>query len=93
MRKTNLIGHLSCSVQKTARKKTPNIREMRPSLKQAFLQKLQPMQRLQAIQNGQFGSKIKDAKNMRKAIVQEHQSWSWQKTDEKTPNIGEIRRF
>ena len=30
------------------------------------------MQRLQALQNGQFGSKIKYGKNMRKNMLQEH---------------------
>ena len=38
------------------------------------------MQRLQPLQNGQFGSKTKNATKMRKTIVQEHQSCSAQKT-------------
>ena len=37
------------------------------------------MQGLQPLQNGQFGSKIKNAKNMRKTILQEHKSCSVQK--------------
>ena len=37
------------------------------------------MQRLEPLQNGQFGSKIKNAKNMRKPILQEHYSCSVQK--------------
>ena len=32
------------------------------------------------LQNGQFGSKIKNAKNMRKTILQEHWSCSLQKS-------------
>ena len=41
------------------------------------------MPRLQPLQNGQFGSKIKNGKNMRKTILQEHQSCSVQKTTRK----------
>ena len=44
--------------------KTPNIREMRRFWKSAILQ------RLYTLQNCQFGSKIKMAKNMRKTILQ-----------------------
>ena len=57
--------------------KTPNIRQMRAFLKSAILQ------RLQTLQNGQFGSKIKMAKNMRKTILRAHQSCSVQKTAHK----------
>ena len=35
------------------------------------------------MQNGQSGSKIKNAKNMRKTILQEEQSFSVQKTGRK----------
>ena len=38
------------------------------------------MQRLYPLQNGQFESKIKNPKNMRKTILQEHYSCSVQKT-------------
>ena len=38
------------------------------------------MQRLEPLQNGQFGSKIKNAKNIKKPILQEHYSCSVQKT-------------
>ena len=38
------------------------------------------MQGLQPLQNGHFGSKIKNAKNMRKTILQEQQSCSVQNT-------------
>ena len=41
------------------------------------------MQRLLPLQNGQFGSKIKNAKNMPKTILQQHQSCSVQKTAQK----------
>ena len=44
--------------------KTPNIGEIRPFWKSAILQ------RLQTLQNGQFGSKIQMAKNVRKTILQ-----------------------
>ena len=40
-------------------------------LKIGHLAKAMAMQRLEALQNGQFGSKIKMAKNMRKTVVQE----------------------
>ena len=78
LRKTILQEHQTCSVPKTAIKNT-NIREMRPILKSAILQRPQPMQSLYPLQDGQFGSKIKNAKNMRKTILQEHQSFSVQK--------------
>ena len=38
------------------------------------------MERLKSLQNDQFGSKIKNAKNMRKPILQEYCSCSVQKT-------------
>ena len=38
------------------------------------------MQRLKPLHNGQFGSKIKMAKNVRKTVVQEDYSCSMQKT-------------
>jgi len=41
------------------------------------------MQRLWALQNGQFGSKIKNAKNMPKTILQGYKSCSVQKTARK----------
>ena len=50
---------------------------MRQFLKSAILQRLQPLQ------NGQFGSKIKNVKNMRKTILQEQQGSSVQKTARK----------
>ena len=41
------------------------------------------MQRLSPLQNGQFGPKIKNARNMRQTILQEHYSCSVQKTAQK----------
>ena len=40
-----------------------------------------------ALQNGQFGSKIKNAKNMRKTILQKDQSCSLGKPNEKHPRF------
>ena len=51
--------------------KTPNVREIRKFGKSAILQRLYPMQRLQALQNDQFGSKIENVKNMRRSILTE----------------------
>ena len=47
------------------------------------------------MQNSQFGSKIKNAKNMRKTIQQEQYSCPVQKekTLENTPNIREMRQI
>ena len=47
-----------------------------------------------ALQNGHFKSKIKNAKNMRKTILQEQKSCSVQKTaKKKNRNIREMRGF
>ena len=54
--------------------KTPNIREMRPILKSAIMQRLSPMQ------NPHFGSKIKIPKNMSKSILQIIYTCAAQKT-------------
>ena len=42
------------------------------------------MQRLKPLQNCHFGSKIKNSKNMRKTILQEHWSCSVQKAAQKS---------
>ena len=52
--------------------KTLNIRQMRRFLKSAILQRLESMPRVCLLQNGRFGSKIKNAKIMQKTILQEH---------------------
>ena len=57
---------------KKALNKTPNIQEIRQPLRSAISKRLPPMQRLQPLQNAQFGSKNKNDKNMRKLILQEH---------------------
>ena len=62
MPKTSLRTRQSCCVQKTA-SKTPNIREMTSFGKWP---ELATMQRLSALQTGQFGSKFKILKNMPK---------------------------
>ena len=55
--------------------------------------KLTIMQRLQPTQNGQFGSKIKIHKNMRKTFILSHQSCSAQKTAPKKALIFEKRQL
>ena len=59
--------------KKPLEKKT-NIREMTRFLKSAILQRLESMPRVYLLQNGHFGSKIKNAKIMQKTILQEHYS-------------------
>ena len=55
------FNHIRVVLCKIPLEKTPNIREMRRFLKSAILQR--------PLQNGQFGSKIKIHKNMRKTIL------------------------
>ena len=45
------------------------------------------------MQNGQFGSKVKNAKNMRKTILQEHKSCSVQKTARKNAKYSRNERI
>ena len=47
------------------------------------------IQRLLPLQNGQFGSKIKNAKSMRKTAVEAHYSCFMQKTAQKKQIIFE----
>ena len=72
-----LQRHLAILLCKKWLQKTPNVRE-----KTSFRKwpQLPTMQRLQAFQNGQFGSKIKIAKNMPKTSLETPQSCSVQKT-------------
>ena len=79
MRKTIPQEHYNSSVEKNSSKKTLKISEIKRFWKSAILQRLQPMQRLQPLENDQFGSKIKNAQSMRKTSLQEHQSCSVQK--------------
>ena len=67
--------------------KTPNIRKMTHLRAVA---KLAILQSLKTLQNGQIGSKIKYAKNMRKTILQLNQSTCAEKTTPKTPNIRKM---
>ena len=69
--------HIRVVLCKNPLMKTPNIREMREFVKLAILQ------RLQTLQNGQFGAKIKMGKNMQKTTLRAHQSCSVQKTAHK----------
>ena len=57
------FNHIRVFLCKKALQKTPNIRGMRRFWKSAIVQRLQPLQ------NGQFGSKIEIHKNMRKTIL------------------------
>ena len=57
------FNHIRVVLCKKPLQKTPNIRGMRRFWKSAIVQRLQPLQ------NGQFGSKIKIHKNMRKTIL------------------------
>ena len=59
---------------------------MRPFWK---LAKMATIQRLLPLQNGQFGSKIKNAKSMRKTAVEAHYSCFMQKTAQKKQIIFE----
>ena len=82
MRKTILPQHNSWSVQKIAPKKHQIFEKRdhfqnRPSCKGYSLCKI-----------GHFLSKIKNAKNMRIRILQQHYSWSVQKTVSKNTNYS-----
>ena len=69
MRKTTLQDHYSRSAQKTAPKKTKYSRN-ETILKIGHLAKA--IAHAKPLQNGQYGSKIKNAKNMRKTILHKH---------------------
>ena len=70
MLKTNLQEHYSCSVKKPAPKNT-NYSRNETILKIGHLAKAIAHAKAIALENGHFGSKIKNAKNMRKTILQE----------------------
>ena len=61
--------HIKVVVCKNPLQKTCNIRKMTEFLK---CPKLAPIHGLQSMQNAQFGSKIKNAKKVRKTIVRPH---------------------
>ena len=49
--------------------------------------------RVLALQNGQFRSRIKNAKKVRKTVVRPHESACVQKPAQKTPIIPKMRAF
>ena len=83
MRKTVLQERYSCSVQKTVRKNTKYLRNEK-ILKIGHLAKaIFHAKAIAPWQNAQFGSKIKNAKNIRKTILPERYSCFVQKTARK----------
>ena len=76
-----LNKHIRLVLFKKRLQKAANIWEMRPFWK---LAKMATLQRLYPLQSGQFGSKIKIAKSMRKTAVEAHYSCIMQKTAPKT---------
>ena len=72
-----LYKHIRLFLCKKRLQKAANIWEMRPFWK---LAKMATMQRLYPLQSGQFGSKIKIPKSMRKTAVEAHYSCIMQKT-------------
>ena len=77
---------------KPCKKKTKDSRNEK-ILKIGHHAKVIPMQRLKPLQNGQFGSKIKNAKNRQKTILQKHQSCSVGKPSEKHPRFEKWEDF
>ena len=91
MPKHSLVTGQSCSVQKKG-PETPNFGEMTSFRKTAKI--LPTMQRLQALQNGYCGSKVKFAKNIRKTSLETRQNCFLQETaPKKKPNIGQMTRL
>ena len=86
MLKTSLEPQKKCSKQKST-PKTPNVGKITSVLKS---EKCAIMHGLQPFKNGQFGSKIKMLKNIRKTSLQPQQKCSKQKSTPKTPNSREI---
>ena len=86
MRKAAVEAHYSCFMQKKRLQKTASIRKMRPFIK---LAKMATVQRLYPLQSGQFGSKIKIAKSMRKTAVEAHYTCFMQKNGSKKQLIFE----
>ena len=72
-----LYKHIRLVLCKKRLQKAANIWEMRPFWK---LAKMATMQKLEPLQSGQFGSKIKIAQSMRKTAVKAHYSCFMQKT-------------
>ena len=57
------------------------------------MQRLKPMQRLQPLQNAQFGSQLKMPKTWEKVIEKNITVVFCKKPLEKTPNIREMRQL
>ena len=83
MRKTILQEHWSCSVQKNARRGTKYSRNETILKIIYFAKAIAHAKAIAFARNGQFGSKIKNAKKKLKTILQEHWSCSVQKTARK----------
>ena len=88
MRKTILHDIKSCFVQKIAQKKNKYSRS-ETILKIGYLAKAIAHAKATPFANGQFRSKIKNAKNMRKTILQDYRSSSVQKNPSKKHQIFE----
>ena len=80
MQKTIQQEHYSCCVQNTAPKNTKYSRNETFLKIGHFAKTIAHAKAIAVVKNGQFGSKFKNAKNMRKSILQEHYSCCVQKT-------------
>ena len=80
MRKTILQERQNCSVEKGAGKNTKYWRNESIFIIGHLAKAIAHGKAIQPLQNGQFGSKIKNAKNMRKTVLREYLSCSVQKT-------------
>ena len=90
-----LPEHYGCSVQNVARK-NPKYSRNDTILKIAYLAKAVAQKKLYRLQNGQFGSKVVNLKNMPKSILPDHYSCSVQTTvqeKKKHQILGEIRKI
>ena len=86
MLKTSLEPQQKCSKQKST-PKTPNSRKITSVPK---WEKYAIMHGLYPFQNGQFGSKIKMLRNIRKTSLEPQQKCFTQKSTPKTPNSRKI---
>ena len=92
MRKTILQQHYSWSVQKTAPKNTKYSRNdhfKNPPSRKGY----SPCKGYSLCKIDHFWSKLKNAKNMRKTILQQHYSWSVQKTAPKNTKYSRNETF
>ena len=79
--------------KKNFRKNTKYSRNKTNFKKSAIFERLYHMQRLYPMQNGQFGSKIKNASNMRETFYKNIRVVPCKKPLEETPNVAEMRLF